>query len=135
MWSDRRGRGPQARGRMRREGPRPGAVRESIRPDGHNGRMSPRALPPLTREERDELRRLYLAARRGTWEAERPDQPYVFAVERRPDGTETRFVVASCGRSVDARLVAAARNALPRLFAEIDEGRRPKTLQILGTVS
>lgn len=92
-------------------------------------------MDPINDQERAELRRLYLAARRGTWEARKADQPHVYAVERHGDGTETRYVVASCGRAPEAHLIAAARNALPRLFAELDEARRPRGLPILGEVS
>jgi hypothetical protein len=55
---------------------------------------------------------------------------HLYAV--RADGT--RRPLAMPNRAADAELAAAARNALPRLFAEIDELRRRVGVPILGDV-
>ena|SRR5690606_1474531 len=72
----------------------------------------------ITREERDELRRLYEAALPGTWVADGDG-----VLSRDSNGNVA--VVADCqaiGPAVDdtnAALIAAARNALPRLLDTI----------------
>lgn len=91
---------------------------------------------PITDAERAELRRLFLAASQGTWEANvlAVGQAHVYAL--RADGT--RWLLAMPNKGPDAELMVAARNALPRLFAEIDELRRRaaprRTIPILGSV-
>jgi NADPH-dependent ferric siderophore reductase len=74
---------------------------------------------PISDAERAELRRLYLAARGGRWEAHvlPGDQIHLVAVQ--PSGGY--WLLAMPNKAPDAQLMAAARNALPRLFAEIDE--------------
>src|SRR5690554_980741 len=86
-----------------------------------------------TREERNELRRLYEAALPGAWVA---DGDCVLS----RDSNESAAVVADCqaaGPAVDdanAALIAAARNALPRLLDNIDalEERNERMLRLLA---
>ena len=82
-------------------------------------------------ELRAELRRLWAAATPGRWEAvilAGQGQNHLYAVT--PKGS--RWLLAFPNTAADARLMAAAKNALPRLFAEID--RRSAGLPVLGKV-
>jgi len=103
--------------------------------------MPPRDLQPVTPEERRELRRMYLAARGGTWEAVNvatSGQIHLYAVEQGADGSEHRWLLALPGREADGQLMAAARNVLPRLFAQIDAAERraeARGLPIVGSIS
>ena len=87
---------------------------------------------PISASERAELRRLFLAASPGAWEARvlSVGQAHVYAV--REDGS--RWLLAMPNKGPDAELMAAARNALPRLFAEIDELRARRAIRVVGTV-
>ena len=79
---------------------------------------------------RAELRRLYLAAsaaRGGRWEAVHvggADQTHLYGVEA--DGS--RRLLCLPNRLADGKLAAAARNALPALFAEIDRLQPPRVV-------
>jgi hypothetical protein len=90
---------------------------------------------PLDRLRAD-LRRLYVAAtagRGGRWEAVHvggADQVHLYGVAA--DGG--RWLIALPNRLADARLMAAARNALPLLFRALDDARTARAVPILGTV-
>lgn len=94
-------------------------------------------VKPITDAERALLRRLYLAGTPGPWRAYRVGASGESRVVQ-DLGDDRELIVALPNRLEDAELMAAARNALPRLFAEIDELRaraRPRrTIPILGTV-
>ena len=87
----------------------------------------------ITREERNELRRLYEAALPGMWVADGD-----CVLSRGSNGNVA--VVADCqaiGPAVDdtnAALIAAARNMLPRLLDAIDalEARNERMLRLLA---
>jgi len=82
-------------------------------------------MPRLTDEQREELGRLEKAATPGPWESggSTPTPGEVWIWEQTghhpgdPDAPDTR--IACCG-APDAALIAAARNALPALLAEVD---------------
>ena len=80
---------------------------------------------------RAELRLLWAAATQGRWEAvilAGQGQNHLYAVTREGG----RWLLAFPNKAADARLMAAAKNALPRLFREID--RRSAGLPVLGKV-
>jgi hypothetical protein len=80
-----------------------------------------------------ELRGLYLAASRGRWEAYGVAGGHVHLYCIAPDGGASPLAMPR--GLADAQLMAAARYALPRLFAEIDELRaRTRGVPVLGTV-
>lgn len=91
---------------------------------------------PISDIERAELRRLYLAARRGTWAARTvPETQEHRLMAETPDGRV--FLLGYVNRAEDAALAAAARNVLPRLFVELDDLRRRARPRICveGTIS
>jgi hypothetical protein len=93
----------------------------------------PRLLP-FSAAERAELRRLFLAAPGGTWTAPGGQSLRGAVVAVLPDGSSTYLGAFFYGETA-AQLAAASRNALPRLFAEIDELRaKTRGVPVLGIV-
>jgi hypothetical protein len=82
---------------------------------------------------RAELRRLYCAAPGGTWSAPAEQALRGGLVAIAADGSRTHLGALFYGESV-AQLAAAARNALPVLFAEIDKLRARLGVRVLGDV-
>jgi hypothetical protein len=78
-------------------------------------------MKPLTPEERAELERLHREATPGPWEATdfSEDGGMVWAAGERINHERTMNRVAVIERQEDATLIAAARNALPRLLEQI----------------
>jgi hypothetical protein len=100
------------------------------------GATTPPAVTPDEVDRlRTDLRALYVAAHHGPWKASVPagawGQVHLVAGDGR--------VLAMPNRLVDAQLMAAARNALPHLFREIDRvrtellGRMP-AIPVLGEI-
>lgn len=91
---------------------------------------------PVTDAERADLRRLFLAAPRGTWIAPMSPTQRTHVLVERPDGSRER--VGEFDRADAAQLVAAAVNVLPRIFADLDEARRRarprQAIPILGSI-
>jgi hypothetical protein len=81
---------------------------------------------------RAELRRLYLAAGCVRWEAHDVvgGHVHLYAI----DAAGRAWLVAMPNKLADAQLAAAARNALPLLFAEIDRLRARLGVPVLGDV-
>lgn len=73
-------------------------------------------------ELREELRELYLAAPGGTWTAPHDQALPGGVVAIGADGSRTYLGAFFYGERASS-LAAAARNALPRLFAQIDRLR------------
>ena len=92
---------------------------------------------PITDLERAELRRLYLAASQGTRKAQTVPQTSEHRLMA-DTGPGRELLLGFINHAEDAALAAAARNALPRLFAKIDElrdaRRVPGRIPILGSV-
>jgi hypothetical protein len=80
---------------------------------------------------RVELRRLYREARGGRWVAPRLASGAAPLVA---DTGVDRTRLATFEREADARLAAAARNALPALFRAIDDARAARSVPVLGNV-
>ncbi len=91
------------------------------------------AMPPNDDIEalRAELRRLWRATRPGRWEAVEVSAAARADLYRvAPDGS--RWIVAMPNRIEDARLMAAMREAVPRLFRALDQARG--AVPVLGEV-
>ncbi len=82
---------------------------------------------------RADLRRLWRAAPGGTWAAPGTQALPSAVVSIGPDGRTGYLGAFFYGEAV-AQLAAAAGNALPVLFAEIDRLRGARAVPVVGTV-
>jgi len=91
-------------------------------------------LSPITDDERDELRVLFLAAPAGMWAVLVTSRCAGPVVADADNGSRSSIGASFYGEDA-ARLTAAARNALPRLFAAIDDPRaRTRGVPVVGVV-